>query len=96
MPVCLLFLRFAGINTVMYYSGTILHTAGFSTSLAIWRVAVLALFNFVFTAVGMLLVDRWGRRKLVLVSLVGVITALVVLGIVFVVQHDVSWHNAVV
>lgn len=36
----------AGINTVMYYSGTILHNAGFATNKAIWLTAAVAFSNF--------------------------------------------------
>lgn len=82
--------QFAGINTVMYYSGTILLSAGFASSTAIWLVALVAFFNFAFTIVGLVLVERWGRRKLTLVSLGGVILTLVFLGVVFLIQRKVS------
>jgi MFS transporter, SP family, solute carrier family 2 (myo-inositol transporter), member 13 len=81
--------QFAGINTVMYYSGTILLSAGFASSTAIWLVALVAFFNFAFTIVGLVLVERWGRRKLTLVSLGGVILSLVFLGVVFLIQRKV-------
>lgn len=47
----------AGINTVMYYSGTILHNAGFEDQTAIWLTAVVAFTNFLFSALGIRFVE---------------------------------------
>eukprot|EP00053_Salpingoeca_punica_P024747 m.14535 g.14535 ORF g.14535 m.14535 type:complete len:552 (-) comp7155_c0_seq1:1758-3413(-) len=78
------FQQLVGINTVMYYSATILKQAGVrSTSDAIWGAAGIAGANFVFTLVGMHFVEKSGRRGLLLASLTGVIGALVMLGISF-------------
>ncbi|ETV75740.1 hypothetical protein H257_10115 [Aphanomyces astaci] len=73
--------QFCGINTVMYYGVTIIRLAGFTDShVAIWLGAVVALSNFLFTFVGIYLVDRMGRRQLTLGSLLGVMVMLLVLG----------------
>lgn len=47
----------AGINTVMYYSGTILHNAGFDDQTAIWLTAVVAFTNFLFSSLGLHFVE---------------------------------------
>ena len=47
---------------------------------AIWLAAVIAFGNLIFTFVGIYLVDRSGRRKLLLSSLAGVIGSLILLG----------------
>jgi len=55
-----------------YYSATIIRMAGVeNTSTAIWLAALTAFVNFVFTFVGLFLVDRIGRRPLTLGSLAG-------------------------
>ncbi|RHY26430.1 hypothetical protein DYB32_007620 [Aphanomyces invadans] len=74
--------QFCGINTVMYYGVTIIRMAGFTDNhVAIWLGAVVALSNFLFTFVGIYLVDRYlHARILTLSSLVGVIVMLIVLG----------------
>ncbi|RQM22690.1 hypothetical protein B5M09_006019 [Aphanomyces astaci] len=55
--------QFCGINTVMYYGVTIIRLAGFTDShVAIWLGAVVALSNFLFTFVGIYLVDRYYPR----------------------------------
>lgn len=59
----------AGINTVMYYSTTILQMAGISDSGAVLAALPLAAVNFVGSVVGLLLIDRVGRRVLFLSEL---------------------------
>lgn len=67
-----------------YYSATIIKMAGVEDDTkAIWLAAAVAAGNFVFTIVGVYLVERSGRRKLLLGSLLGVALALAVLGVGF-------------
>lgn len=74
------FQQLTGINTVMYYSPTIVQMAGFrSNQLALLISLVVALMNAVGTILGIYLIDHIGRKKLVLTSLSGVIVSLVVL-----------------
>jgi len=79
-----MFQQISGINTVMYYSATIIQMSGIQgKSLIIWLAAVTASINFLFTFVGLYFVERIGRRKLTLISLIGTMVALVVLGVGF-------------
>ncbi|KAK9830707.1 hypothetical protein WJX74_003308 [Apatococcus lobatus] len=74
----------AGINTVMYFAPTILGLAGFqSPRSAVLASIVPAAVNALGTIVGMRLIDRAGRRKLMLGSLMGVVAALLLLGAAF-------------
>ncbi|VFQ67070.1 unnamed protein product [Cuscuta campestris] len=74
------FQQLTGINTVMYYSPTIVQMAGFrSNQLALLISLIVALMNAVGTILGIYLIDHIGRKKLVLTSLSGVIVSLVVL-----------------
>lgn len=58
--------------TCRYYSATILQMAGIrDDKQAIWLTAATSGTNFVFTLVGVWLVERVGRRKLTLGSLFG-------------------------
>ncbi|ELU00716.1 hypothetical protein CAPTEDRAFT_175747 [Capitella teleta] len=79
-----LFQQICGINTVMYYSATIIKMSGVKdASLAIWLSSLTAGVNFIFTFVGLYLVERMGRRRLTLFSVVGVTISLAVLAIGF-------------
>jgi len=55
-----------------YYSASIIQMSGVrDTQIVIWLAAVTALVNFLFTVVGVWLVERVGRRLLALISIAG-------------------------
>ncbi|KAH1192282.1 Inositol transporter 1 [Glycine max] len=74
------FQQFIGINTVMYYSPTIVQMAGFqSNELALLLSLIVAGMNAAGSVLGIYLIDHAGRRKLALYSLGGVIASLIIL-----------------
>lgn len=73
----------SGINTVIYFAPTILETTGFEASASILATAGIGVVNVVMTVVGMSLVDRAGRKTLLLFGLVGMALSLGVLGLAF-------------
>ena len=76
--------QITGINTVIYYAPTIFKFAGLSSaSVAILASVGVGVVNVVFTLVAMQLIDRVGRRPLLLVSLAGMALSLTVLGLAF-------------
>ncbi|XP_071389223.1 proton myo-inositol cotransporter-like isoform X2 [Centroberyx affinis] len=79
-----MFQQLSGINTVMYYSATILQMSGVrDDKQAIWLASATAAINFLFTLVGVWLVERVGRRKLTLGSISGSGLSLIVLALGF-------------
>ena len=73
--VCLssVFMPSPSVVPIRYYSATILQMAGVrDDKQAIWLASATAATNFLFTLVGVWLVERVGRRKLTLGSLMGV------------------------
>ncbi len=78
------FQQITGINTVIYYAPTILQSAGISSaSGAILATAGIGVVNVVMTLVSMWLIDRMGRRPLLLIGTAGIIVSLAVLGFAF-------------
>lgn len=78
------FQQLVGINTVMYYSPSIIELAGYAShETALLLAAGVAAMNAVGTVAGIFLIDRCGRRRLAIFSLVGVISALCVLSAAF-------------
>ena len=75
--------QLSGINTVMYYSASIYAMAGFADEAAIWLAGFTALAQFLGMITNMLLVEKWGRRTLVLTSLALVAGSLVAIGASF-------------
>ncbi|GAB2294159.1 Integrin alpha chain-like protein (Alpha-int1) [Dionaea muscipula] len=83
------FQQFTGINTVMYYSPTIVQMAGFhSNQLALLISLIVAAMNATGTILGIYLIDHFGRRKLTLTSLCGVFVSLLVLSVSFFLQSS--------
>jgi sugar porter (SP) family MFS transporter len=79
-----IFQQVTGINTVIYYAPTIIQSAGLpSASAAILATAGIGLVNVLMTIVAMWLIDRVGRRPLLLTGIVGMALSLGVLGFVF-------------
>jgi sugar porter (SP) family MFS transporter len=76
--------QFVGINTIMYYAPTIMENTGLSASNSILYSVFIGVINLATTIVAIRLVDRVGRRPLLLVSLGGMLVTLVLLGLSFV------------
>jgi SP family galactose:H+ symporter-like MFS transporter len=84
--------QFAGINTVIYYAPTIMQDTGLSASNSIFYSVFIGVINLAMTFVSLRLVDRVGRRPLLLASLVGMFGSLLVLGLAFVAE----WSSVLV
>ncbi|CAL8291668.1 unnamed protein product [Boreogadus saida] len=86
-----MFQQLSGVNTIMYYSATILQMAGVrDIKQAIWLSAATAATNFLFTLVGVWLVERMGRRRLSLWSMLGTALSLGVLALGFLLTAENS------
>jgi len=72
--------QMVGVNAVIYYAPTILKDAGFSSSAAILATTGVGILNMLVTLCALLLIDRVGRRPLLLAGISGVLLALIVLG----------------
>lgn len=80
-----------GINTVIYYAPTIFQMADFgSASASIAATAGVGAVNLVATIVAAFLVDRVGRRPLLLTSLAGMTFSLTLLAVAFFLRDDKS------
>ncbi|MUV48257.1 sugar porter family MFS transporter [Haloarcula sp. CBA1122] len=77
------FQQITGINAVIYYAPTILESTGLGNVASILATVGIGTINVVMTIVAILLVDRVGRRRLLLVGVGGMVATLAVLGTVF-------------
>ncbi|MEU0215144.1 sugar porter family MFS transporter [Streptomyces sp. NPDC006265] len=77
------FQQFVGTNTVVYYAPTILEDTGLKADAAIGQTLAVGLTNLVFTVVAVLLLDRVGRRPLLLTGTAVLTCALVALAVYF-------------
>lgn len=80
--------QFTGINTVIYYAPTLLESAGLGEHAAIGGTVIVGVINVLLTIVAIRLLDRVGRRPLLLGGTAGMILGLVVLAVSFIGQGD--------
>lgn len=74
------FQQFTGINAVVYFTPKIFNEAGFSDPKdAIFATFLVGIMNVIATLTTVFLIDRFGRRKLLLISQIGVIITLLIL-----------------
>jgi SP family galactose:H+ symporter-like MFS transporter len=79
-----IFQQVTGINTVIYYAPIIIQSAGIpSASGAILATLGIGVVNVIMTVVSMWLLDRVGRRPLLLIGIAGMAITLGALGLVF-------------
>lgn len=65
------FNQLAGINAILYYLNFIFTAAGFSQISSYQQAMAIGATNFVFTMVGMSLIDKLGRKSLLLIGAAG-------------------------
>lgn len=70
------FNQFSGINAFLYYAPRIFETAGLEKSSALLSSVGIGVINLIFTLLGLSLIDRFGRKQLMLIGSVGYIVSL--------------------
>jgi len=80
-PILLAFLiaffnQLSGINFIIYFAPRVFGLAGLDANASLLSTTGIGVVNLVFTILGMLLIDRSGRKKLMLIGSVGYIVSL--------------------
>jgi MFS transporter, SP family, sugar:H+ symporter len=75
------FQQLVGINTIIYYAPTTLTNVGYSDESAIYANIAIGVLNVAMTIVAIRLIDRVGRKPLLLAGLAGMFASLLVLGL---------------
>ncbi|WP_395341617.1 sugar porter family MFS transporter [Ningiella sp. W23] len=81
-----LFNQLSGINAIIYFAPRILEMAGSTYSSALLATVGIGLVNIMFTLIGMALIDRLGRRQLIIIGSLGYIFTLCAIAWNFYVQ----------
>src|SRR5215216_1966492 len=76
-----IFQQIIGINTIIYYAPTTLTNVGYGNEAAIYANLIIGVANVAMTFVAIWLIDRVGRKPLLLTGLVGMVLSLTVLGL---------------
>lgn len=81
IPIMLAFLmavfnQLSGINAIIYFAPRVFEMAGIGKEAAFLQSAGIGLVNLLFTMLGLYLIDRLGRKKLMLIGSIGYIISL--------------------
>lgn len=71
-----LFNQLSGINAIMYYAPRIFSMAGFAEESAMMQSVIIGFVNLIFTMMGLSIIDKVGRTKLLIVGSIGMVISL--------------------
>lgn len=77
------FQQWCGINTVFNYAEEIFTAAGYGVSDTLFNIVITGSVNLIFTLVAMFTVDKWGRKKLMVLGAIGLAIDYILLGSAF-------------
>ncbi len=85
--------QITGVNTILFYGSVIFteHVGNQSASAALLANVVIGFTNFVFTIVSLFIIDRIGRRAILMLAAGGMGASLTVLGLLFKLQPDAAY-----
>jgi len=75
-----IFQQWCGINVIFNYAPDIFRDAGFTVNGIMFSLVIIGLTNMIFTFVGMALIDKLGRKPLMLIGSAGLLTAHLLIG----------------
>ncbi|HXC97227.1 MAG TPA: sugar porter family MFS transporter [Edaphobacter sp.] len=78
-----LFNQFSGINPILYYLNDIFSSAGFTKVSGDLQAVAIGATNLIFTVVAMSVIDKLGRKKLLILGSVGTFVCLSIISFIF-------------
>jgi MFS family permease len=78
-----MFNQLSGINAILYYLNDIFAYAGFSKVSSALQTVLIGLTNLIFTTIAMSVIDKFGRKKLLLIGAIGTAVCLAGVAAVF-------------
>ena len=78
-----IFQQFVGINVIFYYSNVLWQAVGFSESDAAWSTVITSVVNVLTTLIAIALIDKIGRKPLLLIGSAGMAVTLLTMAVIF-------------
>jgi sugar porter (SP) family MFS transporter len=85
------FNQFSGINAILYYLNDIFERAGFSRVSSDVQAVAIGATNLLFTIIAMSVIDRLGRKKLLLIGAAGTAACLAGVAAIFFTRQHEDW-----
>jgi MFS family permease len=79
--------QITGVNAIYFYAPTVFHQAGAGINASLLQASVIGVLNLGFTFLAFFLVDRVGRRPLLLGGLIGIVISMMIVGAGFSQAH---------
>lgn len=91
-----IFNQVSGINAIIYYAPRIFESSGMGTDSSLLSSVAIGGVNFLFTLFALSLIDRFGRRRLMLIGTIGLILTLAGVAILFLNKESFSPYHIIV
>lgn len=85
------FQQWSGINVIFFYAPDIFAKANLGVDAALFQTTLIGLMNIVFTIIAMQVIDKMGRKKLMLIGAAGMVVCYLVIGYLFRIGRTDDW-----
>jgi len=85
------FQQWSGINVIFFYAPDIFAKANIGVDTALFQTTLIGLMNLVFTILAMQVIDKTGRKKLMLIGSAGMVVCYSVIGFLFSTGRTDGW-----
>ncbi len=85
------FQQWSGINVIFFYAPDIFAKANLGVDAALFQTTLIGVMNIVFTILAMRVIDKIGRKKLMLIASAGMAISYIIIGYLFMVGKTDGW-----
>ncbi len=85
------FQQWSGINVIFFYAPDIFAKANLGVDAALFQTTLIGLMNILFTILAMRVIDKMGRKKLMLIGAAGMAVCYIVIGYLFMTGRTDDW-----
>ncbi len=85
------FQQWSGINVIFFYAPDIFAKANLGVDTALFQTTLIGIMNVVFTILAMRVIDKIGRKKLMLIGAAGMVVCYAVIGFLFKTGRTDDW-----
>lgn len=85
------FQQWSGINVIFFYAPDIFAKANLGVDAALFQTTLVGIMNIVFTILAMRVIDKMGRKKLMLIGAAGMAVCYIVIGYLFQTGRTGDW-----
>jgi len=85
------FQQWSGINVIFFYGPDIFAKANLGVDTALFYTTLVGAMNIIFTIVAMRLIDKMGRKKLMLIGAAGMVVCYLIIGYLFKIEKTDGW-----